>query len=69
VGERNFVVVRLQAGKGEATNPFSTQLHSKKFEMGEDRAGNVRKAIPLQTWAGPEGSRSLRLPDFKTVGT
>jgi len=22
------------------------------------------KAIPLQAWAGPEGSRSLRLPDF-----
>jgi hypothetical protein len=27
------------------------------------------KAIPLQAWAGPEGSRSLRLPDFKTIGT
>jgi hypothetical protein len=27
------------------------------------------KAISLQTWTGPEGSRRLRLPDFKTVGT
>ena len=27
------------------------------------------KAIPLQAWRGPEGSRRLRLPDFKTVGT
>jgi hypothetical protein len=27
------------------------------------------KAIPLQDWTGPEGSRSLRPPDFKTVGT
>ena len=27
------------------------------------------KAIPLQAWTGPEGSRSLRLPEFKTVGT
>jgi hypothetical protein len=27
------------------------------------------KAIPLQTWTGPEGSRRLRLPDFKTNGT
>jgi len=27
------------------------------------------KAIPLQTWAGPEGSKRLRLPDFKTFGT
>jgi hypothetical protein len=27
------------------------------------------KAIPLQYWTGPEGSRRLRLPDFKTIGT
>jgi len=27
------------------------------------------KAIPLQAWAGPEGSRRFRLPDFKTIGT
>jgi len=27
------------------------------------------KAIPLQAWTGPEGSRRLRFPDFKTVGT
>jgi hypothetical protein len=27
------------------------------------------KAVPLQAWTGPEGSRKLRLPDFKTIGT
>jgi hypothetical protein len=27
------------------------------------------KAIPLQALTGPEGSRSLRLPDFKTFST
>jgi len=27
------------------------------------------KAIPLQAWTGPEFSRSLRLPDFNTIGT
>jgi len=26
------------------------------------------KAIPLQAWTGPEGSRRLRLSDFKTIG-
>jgi len=26
------------------------------------------KAIPLQAWTGPEGSRSLRLPDLKRIG-
>jgi hypothetical protein len=25
-------------------------------------------AIPLQALTGPEGSRRLRLPDFKTIG-
>jgi hypothetical protein len=27
------------------------------------------KAIPLQVWTGPDVSRRLRLPDFKTIGT
>jgi hypothetical protein len=27
------------------------------------------KTIPLQVWTGPEGSRKLRLPGFKTTGT
>ena len=27
------------------------------------------KAIPLQAWGGLEGSRWLRLPDFKTIDT
>jgi len=27
------------------------------------------KAIPLQAWRGPEGSRRLRLPYFMTIGT
>jgi len=26
------------------------------------------KAIPLQAWTGPEGSRRLRLPDYKKIG-
>jgi len=27
------------------------------------------KAIPLLPWRGPEVSRRVRLPDFKTIGT
>jgi len=27
------------------------------------------KAIPLQAWTGPESSRRLRFPYFKTGGT
>jgi hypothetical protein len=29
---------------------------------------NKGKAIPLQAWAGPEVSRRLKIPDFKTIG-
>ena len=27
------------------------------------------EAIPWRSWLGPEGSRRLRFPDFKTIGT
>jgi hypothetical protein len=27
------------------------------------------KATPVQAWTGPEISRRLRFPDFKTIGT
>jgi hypothetical protein len=27
------------------------------------------KAIPLQAWIGPKGSRSSRFTDFKKIGT
>ena len=31
---------------------------------------NVKgKAVPLQAWTGPESTRRLRFPDFKTIGT
>jgi hypothetical protein len=31
--------------------------------------GQESKAISLQAWTGLEGSKRLRLPDFKTIGT
>jgi len=30
---------------------------------------NQGKTIPLHVWRGPNGSRRLRLPDFKTIRT
>jgi len=36
---------------------------------GKEYKGKKCKAIPLQAWAGPNGSRRLKLPDFKTIGT
>jgi hypothetical protein len=30
--------------------------------------GKVKvKAVPLQAWSGPEGSRTLRFPDYMTT--
>jgi hypothetical protein len=42
---------------------WTTVVAKGKFRNGK---GN---AIPLQGWTGPEGSRRLRLPDFKTIDT
>jgi len=47
-------------------NKTKRQLQS--FGASTSVADYVVKAIPLQAWTGPEGSRRLRLPDFKTNG-
>jgi hypothetical protein len=39
------------------------------FWKNSRKLGVKGKAIPLQSWTGPEGSRRLRLPYFKTIGT
>jgi len=38
------------------------KIKSKTFKCG------IVKAVPLQVWTAPEGSRRLGLPDFKTIG-
>ena len=43
----------------------SPWVMSKKKEKGKGRG----KAIPLETWAGSEDSRTLRLTDFRTIDT
>jgi hypothetical protein len=40
-------------------------VHSTSYPMGKGKG----KTIKLQAWTGPEDSRRLRLPDFKTIGT
>jgi len=39
-----------------------------KILLGDFNAKVVR-AIPLQAWTGPEGSKRLRLTDFEIIGT
>jgi hypothetical protein len=46
--------------------------HKKKnnFNISQNSLLEYEKLkIPLEASTGPEGSRSLRLPDFKTIGT
>jgi len=45
---------------------MNNSSYTRKMEVIKGKYG---KAIPLQVWTGPEGSRRLRLPDFKTIGT
>jgi hypothetical protein len=40
-----------------------------KSVKGKGKGTNIKgkgKAVPLQAWIGPEGSRKLRFPDFLT---
>jgi hypothetical protein len=39
------------------------------MKLGVSKGKGKCKAIPLQALTGPEGSRRLRLPDFKTIST
>jgi hypothetical protein len=35
----------------------------------EDKFKGKDKAIPVQTWTGPEGFKNLKHPNFNTIGT
>jgi hypothetical protein len=39
-----------------------------RYSVSQDKVSKSR-SIPLQAWTGPEGSRRMRIPDLKTVGT
>jgi hypothetical protein len=49
--------------------PWITDLLGTDYEEWGSTYKSKGKAIPLQTWTGPEGSRRLRFPDFKTIDT
>jgi len=41
-----------------------------KVQVISKKARNYKgQTIPVQAWAGPEGSKSLSLPHFMTIGT
>jgi hypothetical protein len=64
-----YTIYRSQVDK--YTRKIHT-LHLTKAIASQYRVNNLTfskgKAKPLQPLTGPEGSRRLRLPDFKTIG-
>jgi hypothetical protein len=43
---------------------LSKDTHCCSMIMSSDEENMRGKAVPLQDWSGPEGSRKLRFPDF-----
>jgi hypothetical protein len=43
---------------------YSASYSNRSIDVGSKGKG---KAVPLQAWSGPEGSRNLRFPDFMTT--
>ena len=55
---RSFPGLKLPRREVDYSPPSSVEIKN------EQDFGIGKKAIPLQAWTGPEGSRRLRLPDF-----
>ena len=53
----------LDGGRGGDGRPNIMKMRNLN-EIEDDGKG---KAVPLQAWSGPEGSRKLRFPDFVTM--
>jgi len=52
-----------------ADKPFHQIFTQNNAETRIRRVKYKSKSNPVQAWTGPEGSRKLSLPDFKTIGT
>jgi hypothetical protein len=59
----------LRIYKYQATPSKKFSSHSDPVPENYEPLYYYGKAIPLQAWTGPEDSRRLWLPDFKTFGT
>ena len=53
----------MGASRLRVKSPVGLYVHLPVFTVKQGKG----KSILLQTWTGPEGSRRLRLPDFKTI--
>jgi len=49
------------------SNSWKTEHRTKELIAWQHSGWGKGKAVPLQAWSGPEGSRKLRFPDFMTT--
>jgi len=61
------VVWRVVPKVAKALLPFETLDNTQHYFQADLKAVKEGKAVPLQAWTGPEGSRKLRFPDFVTT--
>jgi hypothetical protein len=65
--------MKMEQAKCSETSAYEIQTpgNHPKVRIQHSEQGEILKSriIPLQAWRSPEGSRRLRFPDFKTVGT
>ena len=63
------ICLRPQGESGETTVDGTIRNNRSHPWSRHSKAGSPVYSFPLQAWTGPEVSRRLRLPDFKTIGT
>ena len=73
---RTLKMIPPRSVETSSTHHPVTQCHSPEeqitplnFKAKAKKLAKRGKEIPLKSWTGHEGSRRLRLPDFKIIGT
>jgi len=66
--------LRTKLGKWRIRSEYDslvsiTGLTMKNYTRNTPTDKGKGQAISLKAWTGSDGSRNLRLPDFKTIGT
>ena len=62
-------VIGSKAARLYSSSLTSTQCHPYEWDDLHCHSTRHGKAVPLQAWAGPGGTRRFRLPDFMTIST
>ena len=61
------LIVRFRSEALDGSSYNVRLIGFNRFISGKYQDTGKGKAVPLQAWSGPEGSRKLRFPDFMTT--